>query len=404
MITLRHQKSFVFILIIGMFVAFQKPAWGEIIRDGDVIDSGNIERYKEYFPEYMGRYVKDGWGFEKPVVIHVAKHEKLPVMAPYLEASKNNVGKVTLKPDGTLAGHNVGFPFPDPDEPNKALKIMWNQYFRPIPDDYKIPENFLMFSKRKGGSVNVVRATYDNLKFSGRTMVEPLPELQNPKGLFWSTILNFKSPPNKDMATLTWRYKDPQKHDDMWTYIPTLRRTLRMVSSERANPIQGTPMSWDDIFGFDGKILQFDYQLKAEQKVFALVHMKKTADELPNQIWEHPIIYGQDEPYELVDTYVIEIKSKDPRYPESRRLVWVLKETFWVIYAETFDKGNKFWKGYFGSTQVRPIGEKEYYAANIGTGITDFKTEYWVLNYLGKMDMNIGLNPSLFEPSSLGTF
>ena len=88
-------------------------------------------------------------------------------------------------------------------------------------------------------------------------MLEPIPEHDNPKQLLYANKLNSRTPPNKDMATLTWRYKDPTKFDDMWTYVPTLRRTLRLVSSERANPIRGTPYTWDDIFGFDGKIPTF---------------------------------------------------------------------------------------------------------------------------------------------------
>ncbi|MFO7963460.1 MAG: DUF1329 domain-containing protein [Desulfobacterales bacterium] len=379
---------------------------------GDVISSGNIDQYEDYFPSFIARYIKDGWGFKEPVVIHVRESEPFPVGKRFLEMTKNNVGKVTLTDDGLLEGYpNQGLPFMEPKEPNLALKIMWNRYYAWFVDDWSMPGGtYSSFNQRKGGSVTHTTASYDCLRFSNRTMVPPVPEHQNPRQLFWATILDSETPPNKDMATLSWRYKNPQKDDDMWTYLPTLRRTLRLVSSERANPIRGTPLTWDDIFGFDGQIPKFEYKLLRTQKIMVLAHQNRWLHEVPGKKWEHPIVYAPEEPWELKDSYCIEVTPKDPRYPMAKRIIWVMPENWKINYAEVFDKAGAFWKGYFQSQKLAmaksndvPAG-KEPYCFTMTSGITDFKTFYWTLGYFSDVKLNSGLDPNLFRPQSLGTF
>jgi hypothetical protein len=81
----------VLVLMIGAFFAIQPAAWGIEVKAGDVINSGNIEQYKEYFPMYMQRYIQDGWGQEAAVVIKVKNPEPVPLTKAYLEASKQNM-------------------------------------------------------------------------------------------------------------------------------------------------------------------------------------------------------------------------------------------------------------------------------------------------------------------------
>ena len=309
------------VLVAGLFLLMPCFVFSAEPKPGDVIDSGNIDQYKDYFPMFMQRFIKDGWEFEKPVVIKVKAQDPAPWTKGYIKASKENMKTCKLTADGLLEGYNgCGSPFSEPKEPNIATKIMWNQFYKDFPDDWLIPGSYLSVTKRKGSNrVTISDSQYEQCYFSHRTQIAPMPELDNPKGLYYANKLNSKTPPNKDMATLTWRYKDPTKFDDMWTYVPTLRRTLRLVSSERANPIRGTPYTWDDIFGFDGKIPLFTYEYIGEQTVLILLNQKIVAEKVDrqNRDW-HPILH-QGEEFELRDVYVVDITSKDPRYPQSKK-------------------------------------------------------------------------------------
>jgi hypothetical protein len=399
----------VVVLSIGLLLGMPGFSSAAEVKPGDVIDSSNIDQYKDYFPMFMQRYIKDGWGIDKPVVIKVKEPEFVGFTKGYLEASKKNMETCKLTADGLLDGYGgAGAPFLEPKEPNIAIKIMWNQFYKNFPDDWLIPGSYLSITKRKGSSrVTVTDSQYEQCLFSNRTMLDPMPELDNPKALYYANKLNSKTPPNKDMATLSWRYKDPLKFDDMWTYVPTLRRTLRLVSSERANPIRGTPYTWDDIFGFDGKIPLFTYAFVGEQTMLSLMSQKITAENVDrkNFPW-HPVLHEGEE-YEIVDCYILEITSKDPRYPQSRKTVWVDKKKFGVLYAQMYDKGGNFWKGFWNGNRIISLETthgKEPYRSQYSSGITDFKTSYWVETITGLLELNIGTDPSYFQPGALGTF
>jgi hypothetical protein len=396
-------------LIIGNFLGFPAGARGVKPKAGDVIDSSNIEQYKDYFPMFMQRYIKDGWGFEKPVSIKLKTPESISLTKVYLEASKENMKTCKLTSEGLIEGYNgMGMPFLEPKEPNKALKIMWNQFYKLYPDSWLISESYLSIIKRKGSkTVSIGYSTFDQLMFSNRTMREPIPELNNPKQLYYANKLRSQTPPLKYMATLTWRYKDPLKFDDMWTYVPTLRRTLRLVTAERANPVQGSPYAWDDIFGFDGKIPHFTYKMLGEQTVIVSNNQKligKNVD--PKNYPFHPVIHHNEE-FETLDCWVIDIKSKNPRYPQSRKTVWVDKTRFWVWYAQMYDKQGNFWKAFWNASNTRPLptthGNEEYKIQG-GSGITDFRSLLWVVTVTGKLEFNVGINAENFLPGALSTF
>lgn len=397
-------------LSVGVLLGIPGFSSAAEVKAGDVINSGNIDQYKDYFPPFFQRYIKDGWGFEKPVVIKVKESTPIPFTKAFMAASKKNQATTSLNAEGLIDGFDgLGVPFFEPKEPNLGTKVMWNQFYKELPDDWLIPKSYLSISKRKGGSVSIQDGQYEQLKFFGRTAIAPLPELPNPKQLLYANKLNSKTPPNKDMATLTWRYKDPLKYDDMWTYVPTLRRTLRLVSSERANPIRGSAYTWDDIFGFDGKIPLFTYKFLGEQTMLNLLNQKMVAEDMNRRKYaHHPVIHSNEE-FETVPCYIVEITPKDPRYPAQKRVTWVSKRNFKVRYTEIYDKSLKFWKGYYNTSQLRMLdmgagAEEEPYPITAGSGMTDFKTFYWSYTMTGHLIMNGGADPSYFQPGSLGTF
>ena len=396
-------------LIVGIMLLIPSMVTAAEPKGGDVIDAGNVDQYKDYLPMYMQRFIKDGWGQWEPVVLHV--DEKKPATGwtkEFAEASKKNKETCKLRDDDLIEGYNgQGAPFMDPEDPKKATKIMWNSYYKIYPDDWMTPDNYLSMGQRKGGRVTFADTKYEQIMMSNRTMREPIPELvPNPDKLYYANKGNSRTPPSKDMATLTWRYQDTTLYDDMWMYVPTLRRTIRLVSSERSNPIQGTPLTYDDIFGFDGKIPFFTYELVGEQTVLSLLNQKfdpyKDVEDR-NTYPFHPVLH-YNEKFGLIDCYVIEIKSKDPRYPYSVKTVWVDKVRFWVMYSQIYDKNGEFWKAFWNGAQTRIVktthGE-EPLAIQSSSGIIDFKTGNYYGSRTAWLDMNCGVEKEYFRPETL---
>jgi hypothetical protein len=77
---MHHKKLIVaLVLAVGLLLGLSGSSLAAEVKAGDVINSANIEQYKDYFPMYMQRWIKDGWGFEKPVVIKVKDPEFIPL-------------------------------------------------------------------------------------------------------------------------------------------------------------------------------------------------------------------------------------------------------------------------------------------------------------------------------------
>ena len=366
------------------------------VQPGDVINRNNVDKVKDLFPPSFLRWITDGWGLEPAVSFKVVAPTPNPPPDSYMKWNANNASHVQLLPNGELKGYVAGRPFPDPQEPNKALKIMWNSYYRWRGDDFTYPGGFMVNGRRKGGQVSYGLADIHFLRFTGRTAVSPMPALPNPHKLEWAMTLDSLSPPEwKGVITLVYRYADPTKPDDMWTYLPTMRRTLRLVSRERSNPVRGTTSTWDDYYGFDGKMLEFNYTLAGEQTVLAVMNQENL-----NIKGDHPILSDN---YELRDCYVIDITAKDPRYPEKVRRVWVNKESYYVVYSESWDKAGVFWKGIVNGFKRFSLPNGEHGLFNTHNSITDYKTGTWVGNYIKTLKLNSsGIKPAAFETNQLG--
>ena len=77
-------------------------------------------------------------------------------------------------------------------------------------------------------------------------------------------LIRFLSPADvKGTGLLTWDYDD--KDDDMWLYMPALRKTRRIVSSEKAKSFMGSEFSYADIN--PPTLDDFDFRLLGEETV-----------------------------------------------------------------------------------------------------------------------------------------
>ena len=375
-------------------------------KPGDTIDAKNVNQYQDYLPGFMVMFIK-GVDFVRPVTIKMRDTEIYYPPKGYMEWTEKNSGKLTIDTDGNIEGdYHAGLPFPDPKEPNLAQKIMWNFYYRWRSDQWTfMMPGWVAYSQRRGGPITSGGGLQFYMYFTNRTSLPPIPERDNPNGLFFAFVQHIIDGVNRNMDFLVWRYKDPTKSDDMWTYVPTLRRTLRMISSERSNPVRGSAATYDDYYGFDGKIHEFTYKNLGKKPIITLMHQNTTAVSRPELFngWDHPVLFSDDDPYEVWDHYLIEIDPKNPRYPESKRLLWVTDHIYFASYAETYDKAGEFWKGLYQSHSPTATCMDEYGPWMQCQGYTDFKTGYWTgVIRRGKVQPNCDFDPTILEPGILG--
>ncbi|RME29868.1 MAG: outer membrane lipoprotein-sorting protein [Deltaproteobacteria bacterium] len=77
-------------------------------------------------------------------------------------------------------------------------------------------------------------------------------------------LIKFVSPPDvKGTGLLTYDYED--KPDDMWLYLPALRKTRRIVAAEKSKSFMGSEFSYADIT--PPPVSDFHHKLLGSEKV-----------------------------------------------------------------------------------------------------------------------------------------
>jgi hypothetical protein len=62
------------------------------------------------------------------------------------------------------------------------------------------------------------------------------------------TIMFFLSPADvKDTGFLTYDYDDPEKDDDQWLYLPALKKTKRIASTDKSGSFMGSDFTYADM-------------------------------------------------------------------------------------------------------------------------------------------------------------
>ncbi len=80
------------------------------------------------------------------------------------------------------------------------------------------------------------------------------------------SVIFFLAPKDvKDTAFLTYDYADSSKDDDQWLYLPALRQTKRIVSSDKSSSFMGSDFSYADMTS--RSIDDYTYRIAKESEV-----------------------------------------------------------------------------------------------------------------------------------------
>jgi hypothetical protein len=80
------------------------------------------------------------------------------------------------------------------------------------------------------------------------------------------TIMFFQSPADvKDTGFLTFDYDDPDADDDQWLYLPALKKTKRIASSDKSGSFMGSDFTYADMSSRE--LDHYDYRLLKEAEV-----------------------------------------------------------------------------------------------------------------------------------------
>jgi hypothetical protein len=321
---------------------------------GTKIDGGNVSEYESLLSPGLAWCVR--WGFP----ITVAETKPIPWPRPYREATEKYSPQVRLSADGlTVENYVAGQPFPSiaEDDPQRALKIMWNyEYnFTNGMDDTDL-RNFDADTGAiaKDGPMSVERHFlldhFRRLFWTGRLYVEPKPSKPNPNGYraqqgLYPILEPFDL---KGVGALGNRYIDSGKQDDSWLYLPSLRRVRRLSTAQRSDALFGQDTDVDSYYGYAGHIAWMEWKYLGEQDALAVAH----AEHYPAK-WHAKVDWAFDDVWEKRRVYVIEGVSKLPQYAYSKRVLYIDKESWGIPYSDIYDRSGELWKIWINDVSFR---------------------------------------------------
>ncbi|MCW5889957.1 MAG: DUF1329 domain-containing protein [bacterium] len=290
-----------------------------------------------------------------------------PWEAAFAEASGRNAARLGVDERGTIvetatqkpARGLYGLPFRvEAADPQAGVKAIWNAYYA---------------FWRIGSSHDLLA-----LDFVGKGGLERQAVLESDI-LFWEGVPPSRAPKDNPLdlaaqqraivgspadlngtASLSWRFRDADKRDQAWTYVPALRRVRQISPANRSDGFLGSDLSQDDGSFFDGKPEDFTWKLVGEREALVLADPASLAGKTArtarpdggiDEDWpaDQKVVGYQDPAWKglawapvapvLVrrKLWVVEATPKDPYYLFAKIELGVDQETFQGATSRKFD-------------------------------------------------------------------
>jgi Protein of unknown function (DUF1329) len=370
------------LLSIALFTfTLPQTAFGGPVKPGDLITPDNAAAVADLASP--GNYVLVKQGMR----MNIEPTERLEWPPPYKSATEKYSAQVSLNDKDELQNYVAGQPFPllDPNDPQVAVKVMWNFSFRPqYTDDVDIRDVEIASYRAHSAFPGPIEhftighfAFYNNM---GRTEVQPIPT--DPEANGAGIRYRFGAFPFLEPAEIygfglvRQRNKDPNVDDNAWFYDPGYRAPKRVRAEELSDAIapvlnktSGVYSSYannldpDSYFGFSAKIENYNYKLLGIKPMLACVHAKNTPAK-PCQFDNNRTVCP--EAWEMRQLYVIEATAKPLSWHQKigsngvlipKRILYIDSEGLFITASDQYDQQGKLWKtiATFNTYADRPV-------------------------------------------------
>jgi Protein of unknown function (DUF1329) len=376
------------VLLSGALVFFAVAAGTAAaeLHDGDVLGPDNWREAQGLLPEEIlahyekGEYVNAIADLSKPGYVSILQPDD------FRRASEANRGKYELPDGGPIVERATGqqppyifgLPFPDvtADDPKAGAKIVWNHFYSVW---YNGNQHFVteLLMLGRGGVDRRIVTDVRTLMYDGAAEARGR---DNPDNLLMQNLARVVFPVDMEgTMSLTWRFRDPQRHDALWTFVPGLRRARQVSALNRSDGFLGSDISLDDGPFFDGKPEDFDIRLVAARDEYVFMDpysIRGEGEILPVDgggwriNWKDVPRIGADKegwtgvPWAPVSAvlvrrpmWVVEAIPKDPNYLYGRLVLRFDRETYQGSFVSKYDRANMLMLTYQASTGAYYTGD-----------------------------------------------
>lgn len=327
----------------------------DTIPPGTKITMDNWQKFQRFMPDgivalFQGRYF---WKMPSDVSMEVGPTVIHPLPRNFLAATEKYATqvKVVELPDGglTLKDYRGGLPFPNPEEPHKGWKVLANVWFRYLPRLMVDTYGYGCGVNSMGGT-NCFSYTYVTRQFAYNTDASPDPPTPQPNDKYFTEWFMMLEPEQqKYTTTLSVDYANPMRSEDLYVFVPALRRYQPVATSARCAPTQGLDATPEDYhFGIDTNITEMKVDYLGRRKILALVNATLPTERFPAGYdmplgWPTPS-WGK---WQVRDVDVIsmsKVPAKASGYCYGKRIMYVDAQDYAPLWEEMYDSNMRVWK------------------------------------------------------------
>lgn len=305
------------------------------------------------------------WALTRGARIEVVAPREIPLEPERLLATQKYHAQVRLSEDKNSVEHYVAglpFPFVDENEPDAAIKLMFNYDNRIVVDDLDVrnfecdtgalsPEHPMRVER------HFILGHFRRLYYVSRLYHEPKPTWETPDEIRYREMLHpIREPFDLKGVGFTYnRFLDPYRQDDSWLYFPLLKRVRRLSSAQRSDALFGQDADIDSYGGYAGNPAWMDWRLLGTKTILAAMHTRN----FPAKWNTGAADFFFDDTWEPREVYIIEGRSRLPGYAYSRRVVYLDRQSFVIPYTEMYDHDGNLWKAWVNQWKIgeRPFPE-----------------------------------------------
>ena len=148
-------------------------------------------------------------------------------------------------------------------------------------------------------------------------------------------LMFFVDPPDvRNTGFLTYDYDDPNKDDDQWLYLPALKKTKRIASSDKSGSFMGSDFYYADMIKRD--LNEYDFKLLKEDavrghKVWVIESVPRTKEVAEEYGYTKSVVFVRQDNYVVVRGVNWVKKGKKLKYMDVKKVeeidgVWVNTE------------------------------------------------------------------------------
>lgn len=191
-----------------------------------------------------------------------------------------------------------------------------------------------------------------------------LIRLRRSEGREEQVRLQFQFPPDLRDTTLLL-HDHPDREDDRWLYLPTLRKVKRISGAQKYRNFLGTDFTYDELGGRE-----------PEEDTHTLVG---------------------EEQLDGKQVYKIRSVPKEKGNPYQYRLVWVWKDSPVVLKEEYYDRHGRLKK----CMQVLKMETVQGIPTVLEREMVDLQEQHRTVLRFNKLKYNTGISPRLLHPRKL---